>query len=175
MWLQNISPSVHLKQSRIWKNLKKKIDKKETQEEKKIQQQQKTYVFISEYKRCEGRIQPCNLHCCHFKILNENLSFFHVFDVSKSNLRLASVYQCEVPRGCCKTSPCTVNPHYNDNMCSKICCRSNEFVDWLQSFLHCFCHSLSLPVAVFVSSILFHCFTIFSTKGHNLSNHYKLC
>ena len=32
-------------------------------------------------------------------------------------------------------------------------------------------HSLTLPVAVFVSLIPFH---IFSTKGHNLSNHYKL-
>ena len=34
------------------------------------------------------------------------------------------------------------------------------------------CHSLSLPVGVFVSLIPFHCFTtetISSTKGHNLS------
>ena len=38
-----------------------------------------------------------------------------------------------------------------------------------------FGHSLSLPVTVFVSLIPFHCFTqksIYSTKGHNLSNHY---
>ena len=45
-------------------------------------------------------------------------------------------------------------------------------LDWLQSFLH-FCHSLSLPVAVFVSLIPFHCFTtetIFSTKGHNIKS-----
>ena len=36
-----------------------------------------------------------------------------------------------------------------------------------------FCHSLSLSVAVFVSLIPFHCFTIFSTMGHNLSNLYS--
>ena len=51
-------------------------------------------------------------------------------------------------------------------------------VDWLQLFPAFFCHSLSLPVAVFVSLIPFHFFTtetsVFSTKGHNLSNHYKL-
>ena len=34
-----------------------------------------------------------------------------------------------------------------------------SILDWLQSFLHFSCHSLSLPVAVFVSLILFHCFT----------------
>ena len=44
-------------------------------------------------------------------------------------------------------------------------------------FCHFFCHFLSLPVALLVSLIPFHCFTtgtIFSTKGHNLSIHYKL-
>ena len=35
-------------------------------------------------------------------------------------------------------------------------------LDWLQSFLH-FCHSLSLPVAVFVSLIPFQCFTAETT------------
>ena len=48
-------------------------------------------------------------------------------------------------------------------------------IDWLQSFLQLFFffvfffHSLSIPVAVFVSLIPFHCFTtVFSTTGHNL-------
>ena len=62
-----------------------------------------------------------------------------------------------------------------------------ENIDWLQSFLKsafffffffflcvCLCHFLSLTVAVFVSSIPFHCFTAETTKGHDLSNHYKL-
>ena len=44
-------------------------------------------------------------------------------------------------------------------------------------FFFFFCHSLSPPVAVFVSWIPCHCFTtetIFSTMGHTLSTHYKL-
>ena len=36
-------------------------------------------------------------------------------------------------------------------------------LDLLQSFLHFFCRSLSLPVAVFVSLIPFHCFTTETT------------
>ena len=47
---------------------------------------------------------------------------------------------------------------------------SNCGLDWLQWFLHLFffflllffCHSLSLPVAAFVSLIPFHCFTTIS-------------
>ena len=37
-----------------------------------------------------------------------------------------------------------------------------------------FFYSLTLPVVVFVSLIPFLWFTVFSTKGHNLSHHYKL-
>ena len=43
-------------------------------------------------------------------------------------------------------------------------------VDSAIVFIFFFFHSLSLPIAVFASLIPVHCFT----KGHNLSNHYKL-
>ena len=56
-----------------------------------------------------------------------------------------------------------------------LCQNVHLLIEWLQSILQLFSfffffHSLSLPIAVFASVILVHCFT----KGHNLSNHYKL-